>query len=269
MVRTPFALLAALAFVLYSSFARAFEPPPLDGHVVDTAGALTADEVHRLDAKLDAARQKTGFAVVVFIPGSLGGESIEDVGYHTARKWGVGSKGADDGVVLLIAPNERKIRIETGKGVGGALTDIECAEIIRDVIGPKMKAGKTYAAVDAGTDRILTALTSDTTSGRRVPSTGVPAKPKKDYSGWILFGVLALAFGTPLLLFVVLAFRTRGRSGSGGSGSSWSSSSSSSSSTSYDWSSSSSSSSSSDSSSSSGYSGGGGDFGGGGASGDY
>jgi uncharacterized protein len=93
--------------------------------VVDTAGALTASEREALDSKLDQVRLQTGLAVVVFYPGSLDGENVEDVAYQAFNQWGVGQKGKDNGVLLVLAKNERKVRIETGKGVGGELTDIQ------------------------------------------------------------------------------------------------------------------------------------------------
>src|SRR5262245_20105236 len=79
--RRMVALFVMLTTLLVSSLAHAFTPPPIHGHVMDTAGVLTQDEVLRLDAKLDRARKTRGFAVVVFVAGSLEGESIEDVAY--------------------------------------------------------------------------------------------------------------------------------------------------------------------------------------------
>src|SRR4051794_33772849 len=92
--RLPFALamLLALATLLWTVTAAAFTPPKLEGHVVDTAGVLTAEQVLRLDAKLERARIEKGFAVVVFLPKSLGDESIDDVAYTTFNTWKVGSK---------------------------------------------------------------------------------------------------------------------------------------------------------------------------------
>src|ERR1700679_3844186 len=119
------ALAALVALVALAFPAFAFTPPALHGHVVDTAGALTAEEVAALDAKLDAVRQRSGFAVVAFVVGSLEGEPIDDVAYTTFNTWRVGEKGLDNGVLLVVAPNERKTRIETGKGVGGAPTDLQ------------------------------------------------------------------------------------------------------------------------------------------------
>ena len=93
--------LVAVAVLLWSGAAdAAFKPPALNGHVMDTAGFLTPDQVLKIDQKLDRARQETGFAIVVFIPGSLEGEDIADVAYTTFNAWKIGSAKGDDGVLL-------------------------------------------------------------------------------------------------------------------------------------------------------------------------
>ena len=151
------ALFLFLGTILWTAIGHAaWTPPPLAGHVVDEAGALTEPQKRKLDKKLDHARQTSGFAVVVYIlPRLPDGMSIEDVGYTAGNTWGVGSKKGDDGVILLAALEERKLRIETGKGVGGALTDVQSSHINREVIGPLMKQDRVYDALNAGVDAIL------------------------------------------------------------------------------------------------------------------
>lgn len=155
--RSIFAVLFA-AFVLFlASPARAAEwaPPKLDGHVVDEAHVLQPDQVLALDRKLEAARRANGFAVVVYLMPKLpDGLSIEDVGYKAGNTWGVGSAKGADGVILAVALEERKIRIETGKGAGGAVTDIGASQINREIIGPLLKENRVYEAMDRGTDAI-------------------------------------------------------------------------------------------------------------------
>ena len=123
----------------------------------------------RIDHKLDQARQQTGFAVVVFVPASLEGEDIADVAYTTFNAWGVGTKKGDDGVLLVIAPQEKKTRIETGKGVGGALTDLQSSHINREVINPLLKQGQYFEAIDKGTDAILHELVTRDAGRRERP----------------------------------------------------------------------------------------------------
>ncbi|APR85908.1 methanol dehydrogenase [Minicystis rosea] len=155
-------LLAVLGAILtMATSAFAFKPPPLNGHVMDTAGKLSQADIQYLDAKLSGYRQQTGFAIVAFIVGSLEGEPIDDVAYTTFNAWGVGEKGKDNGVLLVIAPNERKVRIETGKGVGGELTDLQSNDIIRQVIAPLLQQNRFREAIDEGTGAIAKALSGE------------------------------------------------------------------------------------------------------------
>lgn len=158
----PPALVAFVAFVALLLFGRpaaaAFVPPPITGHVTDTAGKLTRDERLALDKKLEDYRVCSLHEVAVLVTGSLDGETIEDVAYKTFRAWKVGRKKEDDGVLLVLAPTERKLRIEAGKGVGGALTDVQSARILADHVKPHLKVDATFAAIDEGTTAIGAAL---------------------------------------------------------------------------------------------------------------
>lgn len=247
--------LLALATLLFTVAAHAaWTPPPLNGHVVDTAGVLTPEQVLRLDRKLDRARREKGFAVVVYIlPEVPEGMSIEDVGYKAGNTWKVGSAKGDDGVILLATIHDRKLRIETGKGVGGALTDIRSSEINREIIGPLMKQGLYYEAMNRGTDAILKDLAAETPGGvsepgrepqRRGGKPPVSDTVKTIGAGVVLLLVIILAIVSPtfrqILFFMLLFGRGGGGRGGGGGGGGGS-----------------------------GYGGGGGSFGGGGSSDDY
>jgi uncharacterized protein len=250
-------VLLVLSLVLPSSFARAanWTPPPLRGHVVDEGGALSREEAQSLDRKLERVRRRSGFAIVVFVLPSLPeGKSIEDVGYEAGNAWGVGAKGIDDGVLLIASLGDRKLRIETGRGVGGALTDLQSSHINREVIGPLLREGRTFEALDRGTDAIVNELTTNTPGGKSESSRGTSGKPasksttlgdvaKLGLGALVLFAILVLAIISPTfreLLFWLLffGFGRGGRGGGGGGGGS-------------------------------GYGGGGGSFGGGGSSDDY
>jgi uncharacterized protein len=149
-----------LVVALVTSVARAtpYVPPPIAGHVTDTAGKLTSSEIAALDDKLAGYRKCSGNHIAVFFARSLEGNSVEDVAYITFNAWKIGDAKKDNGVLLVLAPSERKIRIETGKGDGGQLTDLESAHILRDVVGPNMKAERFFAAADQATTRIGSAL---------------------------------------------------------------------------------------------------------------
>lgn len=181
-----------------------------------------------LDDKLDAARRRTGFSVVAYATPSLRGEPIEDLAYRAFNTWGVGAKGADTGVLLVIATGERKIRMETGKGVGGALTDVQSARIIREIIAPRMSQGRLRDAVDAGTDAILRELIAGSTpeeraaaSKRPPPPRAAPASrvsPLAAAAGVLLVLVLLVVSPTFRQIFFFFLFFGRGGGGGGGGG---------------------------------------------------
>jgi uncharacterized protein len=132
-------LLFALVSLLSGSAAAGFSPPQMSDAVTDTAGKLSAADDRALEERITAYRNRTGNEIAVLVIGSLEGKSIEDVAYETFNAWGIGKKGLDNGVLLVIAPTERKTRIETGKGVGDRLTDIDCAIILRERVSPQLK----------------------------------------------------------------------------------------------------------------------------------
>jgi uncharacterized protein len=260
--------------------ALAYTPPTMTAHVTDTAHKLTEIERLAIDKKLEDYRLRTTNEIAVFIPASLDGESIEDVGIATGRAWKLGVKGQDNGVLLIIAPVERKARIEVGKGVEGALTDLQSNDIIRGKIRPNLTPGhESYnAAVDSATDAIIADLDKGGAGAGPVPAKKhTPAK-----GGDVAFAIIFLLFmvAVPIIFVVFIirgimaAFSSNGRRASSGwaSGGSWSNDSSwSSSSNDSSWSSGSSGGGSDWGGSSggggdSGFSGGGGDFGGGGSS---
>jgi uncharacterized protein len=232
-VRWALATLVAVALVLGVSSAAAqslddYPLPPLSRYVVDAAKTLSAGDVAALDQKLETFRRTTGFSIVVFVTPSLRGLPIDDVAYKAFNTWGVGSRGADTGVLLVVATTERAIRIETGKGVGGALTDVQSARIIRDVIAPRMAAGRVREALEAGTDAIAGELVRGSTPEERARAaprpTAAPPSPWTVAAAAVgLLLVLALAIVSPtfrsFLMFAILFGRGgRGGGGRGGGG---------------------------------------------------
>jgi len=234
------------------------EFPALSGRVVDDAGVLDAATREQLRAKLAALEARSGIQVVVATVKSLNGNAVEDYANRLFRRWQLGQKGKNNGVLLLHAPAERKIRIEVGYGLEGTLTDAATKYIIANSITPRFKANDFSGGMTRGVDDILKVLGGDEDFKQRIAA---PAhNPLADIPP------VAFIFMAIVLFIIIRAIVSastpaqRGRR-SGSRSSDWSSSSGGSSSS---WSSSSSSSSSGDS-----FSGGGGDSGGGGSSGDY
>ena len=153
----------ALLLALLAGPACAQSFPAFTGLVVDAAHVLPADRKAALEAKLEAFQKQStaqgqGRQLVVATVPSLGGDDIQDYGYKLLRAWGVGLKDANNGTVLLIAPNERKVGIETGYGVEGALTDAYSSVIINSKMTPAFKAGDLPGGIDAGTQAIIDQL---------------------------------------------------------------------------------------------------------------
>jgi len=147
-----------LALLALASLAVALDFPALSGRVVDEAGLLPAAERQSLENTLAAHEQATTNQVVVVTLNSLQGTTIEDFGYQLGRHWGIGQEGKDNGVLLIVAPNERKVRIEVGYGLEGVLTDAASKLIIENAIVPNFKQGLFAAGIVEGTDAILSAL---------------------------------------------------------------------------------------------------------------
>lgn len=151
--------LGFVAMLLTSpTWAAPYRPPPIAGHVTDAAQKLTPAQVKALDQKLADYRKCSGNHVAVFLAASLEGKTIEDVAYETFNTWKIGESKKDNGALLVLAPNERKVRIETGKGVGGNLTDIQSKDILREKVSPRLKKDDFFGAVDEGTTAIGAAL---------------------------------------------------------------------------------------------------------------
>ena len=156
-------LLALLPFLaVFSSPGRA-DPafPALTGRVVDTAGLLDKAARQGLAAKLRQLEEKTTDQLVVVTIADLQGYSIDDFGVRLARHWQIGQKDKNNGVLLLVAPKERKVRIEVGYGLEGVLTDTLAGNIVHNRILPLFRRGKMSQGIATGVDDIIAVLTGD------------------------------------------------------------------------------------------------------------
>ncbi len=155
-----FVLAALLAFLwVVPGRARAADAyPPLTGRVTDAAHVLTPEVTSDLTQKLAALEQSTGRQLVVATVPSLNDQPIEDYGVGLIRAWAIGAKGRNDGAILIVAPNERKVRIEVGYGLEGDLTDALSERIIQRNILPRFKAGDIPGGVATGADALIGVL---------------------------------------------------------------------------------------------------------------
>jgi uncharacterized protein len=161
-------LLALAVFIFLGQIpALAQTFPPLTGRVVDAVNLLKPEERAALEAKLKAHEDKTTDQVVVATLRSLEGYDIEDYANRLFRHWQLGQKGKDNGALLLVAPQERKVRIEVGYGLEGALTDALSKIIITTAIAPQFQKGNFVGGIDAGVDAMLSILTGDAEEWQR------------------------------------------------------------------------------------------------------
>ena len=152
-------LLLCLSFLCMAAAARGdADVPLLSGRVTDNAGILSAETVSRLTALLKQHEDSTSNQVAVLTIASLDGEVLESFSMRVAETWKLGRKEHDNGVLLLVVRDDRKVRIEVGRGLEGNLPDITCGLIIRKVIAPRFRDGDYDAGVNAGVDAILASL---------------------------------------------------------------------------------------------------------------
>ena len=162
--------------------------PPLSAHVTDITQTLSAAERGALEAKLADWEARTGGQFAVLLVPSTQPEPIEAYSIRVADAWKIGRKGSDDGVLFVVAKNDRKLRLEVGYGFEGVLTDATSKRIIAETVAPKFREGAFGAGIDAGVDRVISVLAE----GKPLPA----AKPRGAASRGIGFD--------PGLLFVLL-----------------------------------------------------------------
>ncbi len=151
----------------------ALEVPPLGGRVNDLAGLLSPETRQRLEQKLAAFESETSNQVAVLTVPSLQGDTIEQFAIRVTDAWRLGQKGRDNGVLLVLAQAERKVRIEVGMGLQGVLPDITAARIIRETMTPSLKSGNFDQAFSAGVDGIMAATRGEFKGSGQQP--GMPA----------------------------------------------------------------------------------------------
>ena len=204
-------LLAGLIGLAAAASAQDYPPRP-EGPVYDGANILTEATRARLDQELRAYNAQTGRAIIIATVPSLGGASIET--YATTLftdKWGIGGANRDMGLLLLIAPAERKMRIEVGYGLHGYFGGIMAGRVINDVIAPRFKKGDFDAGVTDGVAAILSHLAKSPADAAAIEEAAQAADAQKSRSdGGFPFGVLVL-LGMLFFFFVLPALAGRGR----------------------------------------------------------
>jgi uncharacterized protein len=197
-------------FLLFAFFAAAQiekaipEAPNPPRLVVDLTGTLTADQQQALERKLVSYDDSTSNQIVVVIIESTDNYDIADYALALGRKWGVGNKDKNNGIVVLIAKKDRKVDIEVGYGLEGAITDITAKRIIENIIVPNFKGNDFYRGIDEGTDALISAAQGEFVAEEGYADRGNKGKPFP-------------ALGIIILIIVLIIIMKSGGGGRGGS----------------------------------------------------
>jgi uncharacterized protein len=284
-------LIAALGLLLFGVVAAAagdlVDVPPLKARVTDLTATLGGDQAASLEAELAQFERQRGSQIAILLVPTTQPETIEAYSIRVAEAWKLGRKGIDDGILILVAKDDRKLRIEVGRGLEGAVPDAVAKRIVAEVIGPRFKEGDFHGGLRAGVAKLQSAMAgealpppksaSQSRSGMDIETLLIVSLVIATMLGavmgqllgrlggstvtsgvvgglaWLVTGsAVAALIGAVLVFIYVLAFASTGRGGGWSSGG-WSGGG-------GGW---------GGGSSGGGFSGGGGDFGGGGASGDW
>src|SRR6266568_2856063 len=195
---------ALLAIALLVGLAQALDLPALTGRVVDQANVIPAPNRSAIEGKLKELEDKSGIQLVVATVNSLQGSDVETFANELFRHWKLGELKKNNGLLLLVAPKERKVRIEVGYGLEGTLTDALSNIIITGAIVPRFKANDYAGGIERGVDDIITVLTTDASEWQKRPSLRLDSHETRDPVSWLLVaGLIALV----TLLIVSPGFR--------------------------------------------------------------
>jgi uncharacterized protein len=215
--------LALLLSLCLGVAALALNFPPLTGRIVDQAQIIPHETRDVLELKLADLEAKSGIQLVIATVNSLEGQEIEPYANELFRYWKLGEKAKNNGVLLLVAPHERRVRIEVGYGLEGTLTDALSSVIISNAMTPRFKAGDFGGGIVRGVDDVITVLTTDASEWQKRPSLRLDRTEQARPVNWvvlvafIVFAVLLIASRTfRSIIFASLLTRGGGSYGGGG-----------------------------------------------------
>ena len=162
--------------------------PPLTGAVVDKTGTLRADQIRSLDAELRSFADRRGSQVAVLIVPTTRPEAIEQYSIRVADQWKIGRKRIDDGVILVVAKDDREVRLEVGYGLEGAIPDVIAKRVIDEQIVPRFRQGDYFGGIRAGTSTIMKLI-----EGEKLPEPAQgPASQPAFHLQWLIWVLFAL-----------------------------------------------------------------------------
>ena len=201
-------ILLVLVAVFQTSAQKSIAKPVPARLVVDNANILTSAEVETLERKLVALDDSTSNQIAIVTVKSLNGEALEDVAVATFRDWGIGNKKTRNGLLVLVSMEDKKIRIEVGYGLEGAIPDVTANDIINNDIKPNFKQGNYYAGLNTAVDNLSKAASGEYHVARQKPNSG------KGVGGGSILGIIII-----VIIIMAMAGRGGGNGGRGGGGS--------------------------------------------------
>ena len=192
--KLPRLLLAAVLFFTAPTATADVAVPPLQTRVTDLTATLSADQAATLEAKLAAFEKRKGSQLAVLLLPTTQPETIEQYAIRVAEQWKLGRKGVDDGALLLIAKDDRKLRIEVGRGLEGVLPDAYSKRIIIDDIAPAFKRGDFYGGINAGVDRMIKLVDGEPLPPPSSASPNRGASSQFDIGGALVWGAILVLF---------------------------------------------------------------------------
>lgn len=190
--------LLALAALVTPAWAQDVQPvPALTAHVLDETGTLDAAQLQALDAKLDAFEKSSGSQVVMLMVATTQPEDIASYANRVGNTWKIGRKGVGDGLLLVVAKNDRKVRIEVAKALEGAIPDLAAKQVIDEAITPAFRRGDYAAGLDAASDRIIALI-----KGEALPAPAPQAAFDVDGFNWedlAIFMFFAVVVGSSVV----------------------------------------------------------------------
>lgn len=194
-------ILLALYFLAFAGMLQAQELqaiPALTGRVTDLTATLSADQRGQLEARLAAFEKSKGAQIAVLLVATVKPETVEQYALRVVEAWKLGRKGVDDGALLLIAKEDRKLRFEVGYGLEGALNDATARRIISETITPRFKQGDFFGGIDSGIDAAIRVI-----DGESLPSPKETSRKSGLSFGSLWDNLETLLFGGFVLVFII------------------------------------------------------------------
>ncbi|TGK42291.1 TPM domain-containing protein [Leptospira andrefontaineae] len=196
-------------FITGPVFSQSIPIPELEGRVTDQTYTLSSSEISDLEIKLGRFEKRKGAQIVVLIVPTTAEETIEEFSIRVAEAWKIGRKNIDDGVIFLIAKDDRKFRFEIGRGLEAAVSDAKAKQIQTEYVVPKFKKGKFYEGIDAGINELFRRINREPLPPPKPEDfqTFEKQETPKEMDNFSIFLVLFVFVIVPIIFFLLFRYR--------------------------------------------------------------